>query len=642
MSRPSSPDQPGRTDAAPSHAAPASTDAYQAGSAPAGRLRLEPGVEPVPGFTLVQPLGRGGFGEVWKAKGPGGFPVALKFIPLGGQAGAAEMRSVELMKEARHAHLLVQFGAWERDGVLVVAMELADRTLADRLSEAMRQGLPGIPRAEALEYLSDAARGIDHLNGLGIQHRDVKPKNLLLVGGVVKVADFGLAKLLEKAGGSNTGALTFAYAAPEFFDGRVSPSSDQYSLAVSYCELRGGRLPFTGDRARVMAGHVAQPPDLTMLPGAERPAVAKALAKKPEERWPSCRAFAEAVAAAGPDAVLGASTPAAAPTETRRNGPLRWVWPAALAGVLLLLTVALVVAFIWSRTRETVAPGKEFTNALGMKLVRIPAGTFTMGSPDKEDGRLANERPLHEVTIPEPFFLGACPVTKGQFAAFVTDAGYLTEAEEDGRGGWGYNAATRKYEGLDPQYTWRNTGWEQTDEHPVVNVTWDDARKFCAWLSKKEGKAYELPTEAEWEYACRAGTSTRFWCGDKDDDLRGNANLADATFKENYPDAAWAVSWDDGYPFTSPVGAFKPNPWGLYDMQGNVWQWTADRYGQYENTSFKDPKGPDSGELRVLRGGSWGDGPRSCRSAHRLGNGSGYRYDFVGFRVVLRPAARTP
>jgi formylglycine-generating enzyme required for sulfatase activity len=647
------------------------------------------------------------------------------------------------------------------------------------------------------------------------------------VGGSVKVADFGLAKLLEHSRATATGAMTPAYAAPEFLNKEVSAHSDQYSLAASYCQLRGGRLPFTGDTSQILTGHLLHPPDLTMLPEAERPAVAKALAKKPEDRWPSCRAFAQAVAVADPDEGDTSPKPSsvwAAPTMTRRGRRSRRLWPAAaLVGVLLLLAAALPVALVLSGALQgkrgdadtpdradnappsekdkdkaapppakdndkvgatppdkdkgtakpperdqdkgaatpekdkdkagpatpekdkdkgapppppprpalrlpaipavaleagesktitvrverenfagpvrlevgglpdgvsarpavvpdgkdsadvvlsaadsaavgdgrgtltaragdvradgpidvTVALGKEYTNTIGMKLKRIKEGTFTIGSPDKEEGRFDNEGPQHEVTITKPFYLGVYPVTRGQFAAFAKDAGYKTEAETDGKGGYGYNATKKGFE-QDTKYSWRNPGFDQPDDHPVVNVTWNDAKKFCEWLSKKEGKTYELPTEAEWEYACRAGTTTRFWCGDKDEDLKGNANLADASFKEKYPDGKWAVSWDDGYPFTSPVGKFKPNPWGLYDMHGNVWQWCADGYGKYENGSFKDPKGPDNGEYRVLRGGSLFYDPRRCRSAHRRDSVPGKHNSDVGFRVVLRPPAGTP
>jgi serine/threonine-protein kinase len=253
---------------------------------------LAPGSRPLPEYDLVRRLGQGGFGEVWQAKGPGGFDVALKFIRLDAPAGPVELRALELVKGIRHAHLLSMFGAWQQDGFLILAMELADGTLRDRLQKAQAEGLPGIPPGELLEYMGEAAKGLDYLNErhhpaestepVGIQHKDVKPENLLLVGGTVKVADFGLARFLEHTVTSASGGMTPAYAAPEFFGGQVTRWSDQYSLGVTYCGLRGGRLPFTGDLAKVMAGHLGGPPDLSMLPEGERPAVARALSKQPQ------------------------------------------------------------------------------------------------------------------------------------------------------------------------------------------------------------------------------------------------------------------------------------------------------------------------------------------------------------------------
>ncbi len=283
----------------------------------------------------------------------------------------------------------------------------------------------------------------------------------------------------------------------------------------------------------------------------------------------------------------------------------------------------------------------EITNSIGMKLKLIKPGKFLMGSPKEEEGRSENEGPQHEVEITKAFYMGAYPVTKGQFAAFVKDDGYLTDAEKDGKGGYAWNQATADWE-QKLTYFWRYPGFNQGDDHPVVEVSWKDATAFCAWLSKKEGKTYELPTEAEWEYACRAGTTTRFWCGDPDASLQGKANVADASLNEKIPGEILKIAWNDGYAFTSPVGSFKANPWGLYDMHGNVWQWCADGYGPYQERSIKDPNGKENANGRVLRGGSWIDVPRDCRSAVRSVYDPAFRRGSCGFRVVLRLHARTP
>jgi serine/threonine protein kinase len=259
-------------------------------------LALQLGSEPVPGYRLVRFLGRGGFGSVWRASGPGGFDVALKFVPLTTGAGAVEQRALEAVRSIRHPNLLALFGAWQRDGLLIVAAELAEGTLLDRFREAEAAGLEGISREELLEHLADAACGLDHLHEAGVQHRDLKPQNLLLVGGRVKVGDFGLAVALAGGGAGHSGRLTPAYAAPEFFEGATTEHSDQYALAATYCHMRGGRPPFGGTVGAVLAGHRRGQPDLTMLPEEERPVVARALARRPQERWPTCLDFVTALA----------------------------------------------------------------------------------------------------------------------------------------------------------------------------------------------------------------------------------------------------------------------------------------------------------------------------------------------------------
>ncbi|MBX9622386.1 MAG: protein kinase, partial [Gemmataceae bacterium] len=269
----------------------------------------DPDTEPLPGYRLVEPLGSGGFGEVWKCVAPGGIPKAIKFVSgttgtLDGDDPRAEqeLKALGRVKEVRHPFVLSTEQVREVGGELVIVMELADRSLHDCLEEHQAAGRPGIPRDRLLGYLADAAAGLDHLNDAhSLQHLDVKPRNLFVVGERVKVADFGLVKHLDRLSGAGLqGGVTPAYAAPETLAGRVSPRTDQYSLAVVYVELLTGRRPFCGANVRQLAvQHMTEPPDLSGLPPADRPAVARALAKDPDARHPSCTAFVRALAECG-------------------------------------------------------------------------------------------------------------------------------------------------------------------------------------------------------------------------------------------------------------------------------------------------------------------------------------------------------
>ena len=279
-------------------------------------------------------------------------------------------------------------------------------------------------------------------------------------------------------------------------------------------------------------------------------------------------------------------------------------------------------------------------NSIDMKLVLIPDGDYLMGSPGTERGRVRYvEGPQRRIWITEPFYLGVYEVTVGQFRQFVEDTDYRTEPERDGQGGWGWNRTRRVFEGRSPKYTWRNTGFLQTDAHPVVNVTWNDAVAFCRWLSEVEGDEYRLPTEAEWEYACRAGTTTAYYHGDHPAGLAHVGNVAGVTARTTLPGCTAKAARDD-YVVTLPVGRFRDNEFGLYDMHGNVWEWCADWYdlGYYRRSPEENPAGAAYGSLRVTRGGSWSVGPRSSRSASRNAFGPGTRSHDLGFRVALGPA----
>ncbi len=283
---------------------------------------LMPGGEPVPGYRLAQRLGKGGFAEVWKAQGPNG-PVALKFISQTEHAARVEQRSLAVIKHLEHPNLLRTYDTWQVDDFFIVAMELANGTLMDRYRQAQATGLAGIPRDEILRYLHEAAAGIDFLQKRYIQHRDIKPQNLFLVGDTLKVGDFGLTRLLAHSVSGHTGSLTLSYAPPEFFEGKTTRQSDVYSLAVTYCQMRGGRLPFEGSPAALVAAHLNRTPDLSMLPPEERLAVEKALAKRPDQRWPTCRAFVEALANPSPQP----------PRKRRTIGP--WLAASVLALAIL-------------------------------------------------------------------------------------------------------------------------------------------------------------------------------------------------------------------------------------------------------------------------------------------------------------------
>lgn len=265
-------------------------------------LDLRPGCEPLPGFHLLARLGKGGFGQVWRALAPGGWPVALKFVEVENGRGEQEQNSLMLLQEFQHPSLTNTFGTWYGEKWLVIAMELADGTLHDRLVAVRQAGERGIPFAELLTYMAAVAEGLDFLNkprhpdGQRLHHGDVKPHNLLLVGGRAKLADFGLVRVTKRSVTEYAGARTEPYAAPEFYKKQSSGASDQYSLAITYSELRGGRLPFEGKNSAEWAGcHLYQAPDLSMIPEDERPAVARALAKDPRDRWPSCAEFVRAI-----------------------------------------------------------------------------------------------------------------------------------------------------------------------------------------------------------------------------------------------------------------------------------------------------------------------------------------------------------
>lgn len=288
--------------------------------------------------------------------------------------------------------------------------------------------------------------------------------------------------------------------------------------------------------------------------------------------------------------------------------------------------------------RLTDAPMEIWDGPETPEMVLIPAGEFTMGSRASEQSwaikqgsevRLARqESPRHRVVLIEPVAIAKYAVSVGEFARFVAETGYDAGNQchtfEHGR--W------RKRS----DRNWRNPGFPQDERYPVVCVNWYDAKAYAAWLSLKTQHQYRLLTEAEWEYATRAGTTTRYFWSDDPDVGCDYANAADLTLRKTYPTWPKIMNCQDGHLFTAPVGSFRPNAFGLYDMVGNVWQWTEDCYIENYKNAPSDgsaAKRPDSCQ-RVYRGGSWNAYPRVLRSANRNRNAPDIRGLNLGFRLA--------
>ena len=278
--------------------------------------------ETIAGYTIRERIGAGGYGEVWRAEAPGGLEKAIKFVygQLDESRAACELKALHRVKEARHPFLLSLERFEVIDGQLIIVTELAERSLKDRYDECRQAGAVGIPRDELLRYMSDAADALDYLRErYSLQHLDIKPENLLILGGHVKVADFGLVKDLQHTNISLVEGLTPIYAPPEAFDDHVSSSSDQYSLAIVYQEMLTGVLPFPGRTASQLAmQHRYSRPQLGSLPESDRAAIARALSKDPADRFPGCRDMVDSLLGCGQrgDGLTNASAEAETPAES--------------------------------------------------------------------------------------------------------------------------------------------------------------------------------------------------------------------------------------------------------------------------------------------------------------------------------------
>ncbi|MEY3175551.1 MAG: hypothetical protein RLZZ436_3465 [Planctomycetota bacterium] len=637
-----------------------------------GPLRVSAGTTLQQRYKLLERLGAGGMGEAWKASDSGrlvdGQPadVVIKLLPL--DLRLKEEANEDIRREysrvwlLSHPHICKLFDMGEQEGVgcFQVMQYLPGLTLRQWL----RKQRGPLPNDVILRVLEASAEALDyaHTAPRPVVHRDIKPENIIHdpQTGAVHVIDFGLAAEIRDSQarysrGHSAIAGTPAYISPEQWEGRPATAAcDQWALGIVAWELLTGACPFQGSGMTLgFAICQAQVPQLPSSLRKLQPVFERVLRKDPQERFETCVEFAEELGAVLTDGSVRQKA-----TAARRAARDKPPAPPPKLAAPFSSTEAAAAQAAWGTWLQLDVQWKD---EFGQEFRLIPPGEFHMGSDEtlehlEADGfllpsenwqkSLTAEGPRHRVRMTQPFYLGVSAVTRGLFATFVRATGYRTEAEADGRGGWGYDA-TGQCGAQRPEFTWKNTGFEQTDEHPVVNVTWNDAQACVKWLNERSaaaatGKRYRLAREAEWEYACRAGTTGRFFTGNTPESLEGFANVQDESFARAFPGvdfAAWQqFRFDDGWPFTSPAGRYSSNAFGLVDMLGNVWEWCEDWYrpGYHRRSNAEDPRGPASGSTRVLRGGSWNYDPVYLRCSARNHRRPEFRSNYTGFRLVVK------
>jgi hypothetical protein len=526
------------------------------------------------GFKLFKRIGRGAFGEVFLAEAPGGVNVAVKriFRPLDDESSQRELQSLQLIRELRHPFLLQTQAFWSLEDRLVIVMELADDSLADWNREVRQVSEEGIPVAELLAYFREAAEALDYLHRMNVLHRDVKPANLLRLKGHAKVADFGLARMMEAKLASATFCGTPLYMAPEVWKKTVCAQSDQYSLAIAYAELRTGRQIFSGaDFVEVCLQHTSGKPNLDPLPEGEQRVLLRALAKLPEQRYPDCISFIDALRAE-----FAPPPPAAAPT------PRGWTVAALAFGLLAVLGALIVVwAFMRPSPPLTTVPAPPPPLALLLPPGCQPDGSATDGRYYKRIVYpLPGATPVLFLLIPQkkpgeppPFYIMRDKVSNGQFNAAAQDPRMeelLTEAAKVGP--W----AVRR--------EWNKEGRGDPGEAalPVVYVTLPEARCFAQFLGG------ELPTTAQWEKAA------------------GRYDGAEGPFEPGKLPKGLAIAQNQRQGTSSPLPVGNPggdeSVFGCRDMADNGREWTATGVrGELINL----PGGVDANDKFYLRGGTF-------------------------------------
>jgi formylglycine-generating enzyme required for sulfatase activity len=587
-------------------------------NAPLAVIAQPPASDKLGYYLLCEILGQGGMGRVFRAfdeklQREVALKVMLPHVAADEALRRRFLREARAMAALDHSNVVPVHHVDETGPVPFFVMPLLKGETLQALLRRERM----LPVADALRIGRQTAQGLAHAHERRLIHRDVKPGNLWLEErtGNVKILDFGLVRLdPESIALTQTGMAvgTVGFMAPEQeAGGEVDHRSDQYSLGCVLYLLCTGR---TVAMTRFRDPHAVNASVSQCL----SEAIMRLLSLEPNERFLNMGEVAhelvriESLHVDHPPPRPQLPSPVALPIQ---ESPV--------------LDEREIVRPLSPLARSAPLP-ESFTNSIGMKFVLVKPGRFLMGSPPSEAERGSNEH-QHEVTITKPFYLGVHPVTQGQWKKVMGRNPSHFCATGSGKD---------RVEGLD------------TDDFPVEQVSWQDVQNYLKKLTtlneeKTNRRTYRLPTEAEWEYACRGG----HWIKDIQDrhiapfhfeQPTSSLNSAQANFDGKFPygDGKFPFGGADPEPYlqrTCQVGSYKPNCLGVFDMHGNVWEWCADWYGDYEVAPTTDPTGPPQGSVRVIRGGSWLNTAGICRSARRWFT-PGVRYNYLGFRVALVPA----
>jgi len=596
------------------------------------------------GYRLERPLGRGAMGIVWLAEDCRmGESVALKFLPTivtGDPEGYDRLvQEAKALRKLEHGNIVRLFILDRAEDFAFLVMEyLRGPTLQTAIGRYKQRGDSAFPVPDIEWVLEQVAPALDYAHGRGLLHLDLKPSNLMLSAeadyplrsgsGVLKLTDFGISfgiknTLLQvsqdsvELGGNGSGRGTPGYMAPEMILGKKpTRATDIYSLGATLYHLAVGRAPFTtGDISYQTLQARPAPPgtgvaavDETILrclekDPASRPASAEHVLREMRRRPIGITNFV-------PDGLTGSirrflgKKPGHAPLGCRPLGNS-------------LGSDSFAIRVVHEQT--------------GIVFRLLEPGEFRIGSPD-EYGR-TDEHPRYKVLISRRFYVAETPITVAQWRVFEGQTNYKTCAERmesgitlcaDGR--WRTHKKAR-WDNPIPQLEFELHG-----THPVTQVTWNDVQEFCKHYT------FRLPTEAEWEYACRAGTESAYWWGDDPNAGRKCGKFCDQSFARKFgvdPDFPH-FPFESGFIYISPVKSFRPNAWGLHDMHGNVLEWCADKYNPaaYESQVKRDPLGLE-GSKHVIRGGSFASGPDAARAAYRHNATADHASVRVGFRPII-------